>query len=72
MWLRFGDRGTSVLGGETRRVGSEGAVDELGEHCGCSSVIPRGFEIQGLGKGPLADGDFPDKMLDYYHWPASK
>ena len=63
MWLRFGIGVPLSSGGETRRVGSEGAVDELGEHCSCSSVIPRGFEIQGLGKGPLADGDFPDKIV---------
>ena len=27
-------------------------MDELGGHCGCNSVIPGGFEVQGLGKGP--------------------
>ena len=39
-------------GGESRRVGSEGAANELGEHFDCSGVIPGGLEAQGLGKGP--------------------
>ena len=38
--------------GEARRVGSEGALDECGEHFDCNGVIPGGLEVQGLGKGP--------------------
>ena len=38
-------------GGETRRIGSEGAADKLGEYFSCG-VIPGVLEVQGLGKGP--------------------
>ena len=38
--------------GETRRIGSEGAADKLGERFSCSGVIPGRPEVQGLGKGP--------------------
>ena len=34
-----------------QRIGSEGALDECGEHFDCSGVIPGGIEVQGLGKG---------------------
>ena len=45
--------GTYVPGGsEARRLGSEGALDERGEHFGRSGVIPGGLEVQGLGEGP--------------------
>ena len=45
--------GASVLGrGEARRVGSKSATDKLGLHFDCIGVIPGGFEVQGLGKGP--------------------
>ena len=43
----------SLGGGESWRVGSESAADELGEHLDCSGVMPGGLEVQGLGKGPL-------------------
>ena len=47
--LRGWSRGATVLrGGETRRVGSEGAADELGEHFSCSGAIPGGPKVQGL------------------------
>ena len=39
-------------GGETRRIGSEGAANELGKHFSCGGVIPGRLEVQGLGKGP--------------------
>ena len=39
-------------GGETRRIGSEGAANKLGKRFNCSGVIPGGFEVQGLGKVP--------------------
>ena len=39
-------------GGETRGVGSEGALDECSKHLNCCGVIPGGLEVQGLGKGP--------------------
>ena len=46
-------RGAVVLrGGKSRRIGSEGAADKLGEHFSCSGVIPGGLEVQGLEKGP--------------------
>ena len=38
--------------GETQTIGSEGAADRFGEHFSCSSVIPGGPEVQGLGKEP--------------------
>ena len=48
-----GGRGAIDLGvGESRRVGSKGAADELSEHFSCSGVIPGGLEVQGPGKGP--------------------
>ena len=37
--------------GKARRVGGKGALDECGEHFGCSGVIPGGLEVQSLGKG---------------------
>ena len=39
-------------GGESRRIGSEGAAYEVGGHFGCSGVILGRLEVQGLGKGP--------------------
>ena len=39
-------------GGETRRVGSEGATDKLSEQLDCSAVKPGRPEVQGLRKGP--------------------
>ena len=39
-------------GGGTRGLGSEGAIDECGEHFSCCDVVPGGLEVQGLGKGP--------------------
>ena len=48
MW----ERGVYDLrGGKAQRVGSEGALDECGEHFGCSGIIPSGLEAQSLGKG---------------------
>ena len=45
-------RGAVVLrGGKSRRIGSEGAADRLGEHFSCSGVIQGGLAVQGLGKG---------------------
>ena len=41
-------------GGESRRVGSEGALDECSKRLSCSSVIPGGLEVQYLGEGPPA------------------
>ena len=38
--------------GESWRIGSKGAADELGENFSCSGVVPSGLEVQGLGKGP--------------------
>ena len=43
-----------LRGGETRRIGSEGAADKLGERFSCSGVIPGGFESRVSGKDPLA------------------
>ena len=38
--------GAIVLGGgKARRVGSEGALDECGEHLNCGGVIPGGPEV---------------------------
>ena len=59
MWVRFGG------GVEARRAGSEGAVDELGEHCGCNSVISGGFEVQGLGKGPAGELTGSEAQLNW-------
>ena len=40
-------------GGEARRVGSEGALDECSKRLNCGGgVIPGGLEVQGLGEGP--------------------
>ena len=43
------------LGG-AKPVGSEDAADKLGEYFSCSSVIPGGPEVQGVGKGPPGKG----------------
>ena len=40
-------------GGESRRIGSEGAVDELGEHFSCSGVMLGRLEVQGYRKRPV-------------------
>ena len=40
-----------LRGGKARRVGGKGALDECGEHVGCSGIIPGGLEVQSLGKG---------------------
>ena len=39
-------------GGGTWGLGSEGAIDECGEHFSCCGVVSGGLEVQGLGKGP--------------------
>ena len=33
--------------GEARTVGTEGVLDECGEHFDCSGAIPGGLEVQG-------------------------
>ena len=40
-----------VIGRESRRIGSEGAADELGERFSCSGVMPGRLEVWGLGRG---------------------
>ena len=63
MW----ERGVYDLRGDkARRVGGKGALDECGEHSGCSGVIPGGLEVQSLGKGPssiLTGGAAEKSML---------
>ena len=65
-------------GGETRRIGSKGAANELGEHFSCSGVIPGGLEVQGLGEGPpgILTGRAAEKgvfsCLDFLSTPRAK
>ena len=57
MGEKGGGRGAIDLGvGESRRVGSRAAADELSEHFSCSGVIPGGLEVQEGPPGILAGG----------------